>query len=99
MTPFEFSVEFEDEYAAIPPLMQEAIRRYIVQGIAPGQFLSAVIKNDLFGAVGHADATNEPLIKLYVQWFYNKAPGNCYGSPESMREWMTTRQQAVATMA
>lgn len=99
MTNFEFEVEFTGDYAAIPPHMQEAIRRYLVQGFAPGHFLSAVIKNDLRGAVNYADATNLPLIKLYVQWFYNVAPGNCHGSPEIMKEWMLARQQAVATMA
>lgn len=99
MSGFEFDVEFTGQYEAIPQHMQEAIRRYIVQGLAPGHFLSAVIKNDLRGAVNYADAVNLPLIKLYVQWFYNVAPGNCHGSPEVMKEWMLSRQQAAATMA
>lgn len=99
MTGFEFDIEFTGDYAAIPPHMQDAIRRYLVQGIAPGHFLSAVIKNDLRGAIGNADADNLPLIKLYVQWFYNVAPGNCHGSPEIMKEWIASRQHAAATMA
>lgn len=99
MASFEFDVEFTGQYEAIPAHMQEALRRYVVQGLAPGHFLSAVIKNDLRGAINYADATNAPLLKLYVQWFYNEAPDNCHGSPEIMREWMLTRQQAVSTMA
>lgn len=88
---FEFVCEFEDDYAAIPPHMQEAIRRYVVQGIQPGQFLQSVITNDLRGAIGYADDVNLPLLKLYVQWFYNVAPSGCHGSPTIMRQWMTER--------
>jgi hypothetical protein len=91
--PFEHACEFEGGYAQIPPHMQEAIRRYVVQGLAPGQFLQGVISNDLRMAVGHADQTNLPLIKLYVQWFYNVAPAACYGSLETMLKWCSDRQQ------
>jgi len=88
-----FDLSFDNDYANIPPHMQEAIRRYVVQGIKPGDFLTAVITNDLRGAVGRADAVNLPLLKTYVQWFYNIAPGSCWGSHDNMREWMNARQQ------
>lgn len=93
---FEFVCEFEDEYAAIPPHMQEAIRRYVVQGFTPGQFLQSVITNDLRGAVGYADAVNLPLLKLYVQWFYNVAPAPCRGSLSTMQQWMAARRSERA---
>jgi len=92
-TKFEFDVEFRGDYATIPPHMQEAIRRYVVQGIKPGDFLTGVITNDLRRAVGCADEQNIGLLKLYVQWFYNEAPGSCWGSLENMNEWMNARMQ------
>ncbi len=90
---FEFECKFEGQYAQIPAHMQEAIRRYVVQGIQPGDFLTAVITNDLRNAVNRADETNLPLLKVYVQWFYNEAPSACWGSHEMMHEWMITAQQ------
>lgn len=86
-------VAFDGEYAAIPPHMQEAIRRYVVQGLKPGSFLTAVITNDLKSAVFSADATNLPLLPLYVRWFHNVPPGSCQGSAANMNEWMNARSQ------
>lgn len=86
-------VEFPGEYAAIPDHMQGAIRRYVMHGIKPGDFLTGIITNDLRRAVGHADGKNLPLLPLYVQWFYNEPPSGCWGSPEIMQRWMLEQQQ------
>ena len=90
-----FDAEFDPSgyYSEIPQHMRDAIRRYIVDYIQPGDFLTGVITNDLRRAVNHADAQNLPLLKLYVQWFYNIAPGNCHGSPEIMFEWLARRNK------
>lgn len=88
-----FEVEFDGEYAAIPARMQASLRRYVLHGVRPGDFLQAVIANNLRAAVGHADDENLPLLKLYVQWFYNVAPPGCHGTAANMQEWMTARQQ------
>jgi hypothetical protein len=84
--------EFEGEYSQIPEHMQAALRRYVLEGRRPGDFLTAVICNDLRNAVGRADETNLPLLKLYVQWLYNIAPGLCWGSTETMLKWMDERR-------
>jgi hypothetical protein len=60
----------------------------VIDHVRPGQFLMAVICNDLRGAVNYADDENLPLIKLYVQWFYNRAPSQCSGSPSRLVEWV-----------
>jgi hypothetical protein len=83
-----FDCQFNGDYAQIPPHMQAAIRRYIIEGIQPGDFLTAVITNNLRNAVGKADADNLALLKLYVQWFYNEAPAPCWGSQQNMDEWL-----------
>lgn len=92
---FEY-LTFDGEYDQIPAHMQSAIMRYIELGIKPGDFLTAVITNDLRNAVGYADATNLPLIPLYVRWFYNEAPSGCHGSTAEMKNWINTRRKAVA---
>lgn len=92
MMAFEYPVEewFTGEYADIPVHMQEAIKRYVIERLRPGHFLSAVITNDLRGAVDHADAENLPLVKRYVQWFYNRAPAICHGNPQRMEDWLSS---------
>ena len=67
---------------------KQAIDLYIELGIPPGRFLTAVICNDLMSAISHADIANKKLISEYVRYFYNEAPGNCWGSTEAMQSWM-----------
>ena len=83
-----YGLEFTGEYAKIPAHMQEALRRYVLGHRKPGDFLYAVICNDLQKAVGHADEQQLPLLRTYVRWFYNIAQGNCWGSPERMKGWL-----------
>jgi hypothetical protein len=72
----------------IPERMMGGIERYINQGIKPGSFLTAVICNDLKGAVMRADDENLPNLVAFVAYFYNEAPAPCWGSPEAMKAWM-----------
>jgi hypothetical protein len=87
---FEYPVAewFTGDYADIPERMQDAIRRYVIDRVQPGRFLTAVICNDLRNAVGSADDENLPLLKLYLQWFYNRAPAPCHGSYDAMQAWL-----------
>jgi len=78
--------QFHDFF--IPLYMGESIKNYINYGIPPGGFLSAVICNDLRGAVGKADDINIKNLPAYVAYFYNEAPGNCWGSSEIMDSWI-----------
>lgn len=71
--------------------MMEGIRNYVEHGIEPGSFLSAVICNDLKGAVAAADFRNMPNLPAFVGYFYNEAPSQCWGSNEKMIAWMAKR--------
>lgn len=88
-----FELYFTGEYADIPQRMQDAMTRYVLEGVQPGDFLTAVITNNLRDAVNRADAINLPLLKTYVRWFYNVAPGNCHGSVKHMQEWIASRSE------
>jgi len=72
----------------IPDRMMPGINWYIENGIKPGDFLTAVICNDLREAVGRADDENMQNLTAFVGYFYNEAPGRCWGSPEKMKEWI-----------
>lgn len=76
------------DYSKLPSHMQGAAKRYIEKGIPPGHFLTAVIENNLFLAVCHADEENVRALKEWVLFFYNEAPGNCWKSTEAMDAWV-----------
>lgn len=75
----------------IPEYMVGGITRYLENGIDPGSFLSAVICNDLSGAVRCADNQNIHLLPEYVRFFYWEVPSDAWGSPEKMEAWMQSR--------
>ena len=86
----EFDLD-RSEWGRIPYRMREAIQYYIVHYIPPGDFLTAVICNDLREACGRADDENRHLLFEYVKFFYQHAPHQCWGSPEKFRDWLGRR--------
>lgn len=71
----------------IPDYMHEGVIRYVLLGVKPGRFLSAVLYNSLHDAVRYADDTNVGLLRDYVIFLHNCAPGDCYGSMKIFNEW------------
>lgn len=75
-------------YEDIPTLVMEGMKRYVEGHVQPGNFLTAVIQNNLSEAIGRADESSLANIKSIVQWFYNESPYTCWGSPEKMEAWL-----------
>jgi hypothetical protein len=78
---------FDDEYEAIPSNTQSGLERYIEKRIMPGGFLTAVLSNDLMGAVAHADSGNIHALPLIARFVYNRLPSTCHGSIQKMNNW------------
>jgi len=74
----------------IPERMMPAIKRYIDNRQKPGDFLQAVISNNLKEAVWYADDDNIYNLPAYVGYFHNEAPSTCWGSKEKMDKWLST---------
>lgn len=87
----------EPTYAKIPERMREALLRYVLSGIHPGDFLTAVICNNLRAAVMGADDENIHLLREYLWWFYNIAPSSCHGSPEKFEDWLRAHSPQAAS--
>ena len=68
----------------LPATLQQGLLRYLDHGIEPGHFLTAVITNNLFEAVGRAD--NQSLVALpdIVKFI---TPHSCWGSKEKMAKY------------
>lgn len=79
--------ELAEGYDLIPSHTQGAIERYILNGIPPGSFLTAVLSNDLKEAVARADAENQRNLVNWVKFLYNHVPGRAWGSPAAVKAW------------
>jgi hypothetical protein len=77
---------------ALEPHEVEALTRYVRDRIEPGDFLSAVISNDLKEACGRADHLNRRKIFEYCEWLYNNAPRACWGSSDRMNAWLSQEE-------
>jgi hypothetical protein len=87
------------DYSELPEHMQGAMQRYMEYGIEPGSFLTAVLCNDLMGAVGRADSINRDRLNDYATWLYNNAPPPSFGSREKFEAWIVERQSAIPAHA
>lgn len=84
----------QDTYDRVPVrYMREGVRRYVEFGIPPGNFLQAVVCNDLKEAVGRADDRNLAHLVDWVKWFYNLAPAVCWGSVEKYEAWLEKHRE------
>jgi len=81
----------EINYDDLPPHIRGGVKSYIEDGIIPGDFLQAVICNKLKESFMYADDVNTQRMWNIVNFFYNQAPMNCWGSEEEMRLWHFNR--------
>lgn len=78
-------------YYGVPTHTQGALIRYIVNRFEPGGFLTAVLSNDLFGAVNRADRENLQALENICQFVYSDMPASSWGSPERVSAWLDRR--------
>jgi hypothetical protein len=79
----------------IPEHMRESLKNYIEHGIQPGHFITAVLSNDLKGAISRADSINQLALADYIRWLYNYAPQECWGSGAHVVDWIKKRKNEV----
>lgn len=78
----------------IPRYMRAVIYQYAARGNNPGDFLSAIICNDLNKAVFYADPHNVDKLHIYVRWLEAYMPRDAFGGKSQMRKW--TRSGGLA---
>jgi hypothetical protein len=81
-------VSYQFRQFAIPEHMKASLTGYIERGVPVGDFLTAVLENNLSEACGRADDENLANLPAYVAYLYNEAPSQCHGSPEKVRAWL-----------
>ena len=81
----------------VPDHTVEGFIAYVFDGIPPGDFLWAVLTNDLIGAFGRADGSNINAMKEIVDFVYNFLPVACYGTPAKVHDWLIKSRQTEKT--
>ncbi len=71
----------------IPSHMHDGVRRYVMNGEAVGDFLTAILANDFMDACGRADSMNLNALQGWAKFLYNHVPAGCRGSRDVIRKW------------
>ena len=71
----------------IPVGLHDGLILWVSNGTPPGDFLWAVLVNDLMGAFARADDDSKRAMGDLVMWLYNNSPAGCFGSVEKVRRW------------
>lgn len=87
--------EYRHNGCYVPKHIHKAIRAYVVDHRRPGQFLQAVIRNDLKEATARADEENQVNLVAIVGYFYNETPGLCWGSKEALKAWVKETEEGL----
>lgn len=75
-------------YEKLPEHLRQGVKLYIERGIPPGDFLRAVISNNLSESFARADIINKNRMFDIVSFFYNEAPASCWGSEKAFKDWI-----------
>jgi hypothetical protein len=78
------------------PEVQAALLRYVLEGIPTGDFLRALLSNDLKETLARADDTSILAVRALVRWLYNEAPAPCWGSREAVTKWIEAARKERA---
>lgn len=77
----------------LPDYMADGVIRFVLHGIPPGDFLQAVLANDLMEAVGRADRDNQIALVQWAKFVYNELPSPCWGSRAKIASWINAKYQ------
>ena len=80
--------DYEEGLGILPDYMRGGMRRWIEHAIPPGDFMRALLENDLIRTFEKADSTNQRRVGDYLRFLYNCAPRGCFGSPENYAAWV-----------
>lgn len=72
----------------IPGHCQAGLLDYIMKGQETGDFLYAILTNDLRRSCERADEINKHAIFNYVQFLYSYAPARCWGDKMAVQDWI-----------
>lgn len=85
--PFEAALAHE-QYCRIPRQVLASVYGYVNRREITGHFLTAVLSNNLFDAVGRADKESMESLRELVVFIHMEVPSCCHGSLENVAHWL-----------
>jgi hypothetical protein len=83
--------EHTERPEGFPELAWHGVRRYILDGVRPGQGLRAFLEGDLFEVYRRCDDGFLAGMRTMVRFLAGPCPQGCYGSKERVDLWMEHR--------
>ena len=82
----------DPRYNAIPEGVLSELYNYVQTRRPTGDFLYAVLTNDLLSAFAHADQDSVAGMPGLIRFIYWEVePGYCWGSPEKVKAWLSQK--------
>lgn len=82
------------EERGVPEHLRDSLAHYIVRGLQPGRFVTAVLSNNLLGAFRHGDEDSLAGLRNLVTFMVDIVPGTAWGSHKHVAEWKGLLMQA-----
>lgn len=79
---------YQTKYGPIPRLTLDTLHAYVQQRVPTGDFLRAVLSNDLREAIAHADNENIKALRAIVQYCHWEIPTQSWGSPQAVNDYL-----------
>ena len=80
--------------APAPPLTIASLERYRDYGVPVGDFLQAVLRNDLLDALCRADSDNLAALRAIALWVHWELPSRAHGSAGAVEGWIAQHREA-----
>lgn len=74
------------------PETKSSLDRYVENRVPTGDFLRAVLENNLKETFRRADPRNRQDLFEIVQYVYNELPQACWGSPTKVDAWLDEKE-------
>lgn len=85
----------DNSYWRIPEHTFQALKRYIENRTPIGDFLYAVLTNDLMRAAVRADNQNRAKIYEICCFVHNEIPAISHGSKDKVQKWLKGGEQEI----
>ena len=79
------------EPALVPSRLIVSLNNYVDHGMPVGDFLTAVLANDLKEALTRADPDNRELLFQIAMWVHWEVPNNCCGSRSKVKKHIAAK--------
>ena len=77
----------------VPEHTQHALENYIIHGLQPGGFVTAVLCNNLIKAASSCDHLNQQYLSDIAKWVFHAAPIGCWGDERTIARWVADTDQ------